>query len=171
MLGLTKNVPPSLYLWSSYDRIWFSGPEKQELLILILIFLRWILLPPTTGSSSPEQIMTLHCRISFSQPWRKSFREVMKFYEIFHETSWNTFHETFFSWKNIPSKFHERFHEISSNRVSWNFIKFGFDRAATLVPENTEETRSWKLSETLLIKGSLCITALYKCCYNYNFSF
>jgi hypothetical protein len=26
-----------LPLWSSYDRIWFSGPDKQEIVILILI--------------------------------------------------------------------------------------------------------------------------------------
>jgi hypothetical protein len=28
-LGVTGNP------WSSYDRIWFSGPDKQEILILI----------------------------------------------------------------------------------------------------------------------------------------
>jgi hypothetical protein len=26
-----------IYLWPSYDRTWFSGPDKQEILILILI--------------------------------------------------------------------------------------------------------------------------------------
>jgi hypothetical protein len=25
------------HLWSSYDRIWFSGPHEQDILILILM--------------------------------------------------------------------------------------------------------------------------------------
>jgi hypothetical protein len=41
------------------------------------------------------------------QPWRKSFREVMKFHEIFHE---KTFRQSFMKFHE---KFHKRFHEIS----------------------------------------------------------
>jgi hypothetical protein len=31
-LSQDRNTSP---LWSSYDRIWFSGPDKQKILILI----------------------------------------------------------------------------------------------------------------------------------------
>jgi hypothetical protein len=37
--GLSRqnhSLVPVHLLWSSYDRIWFSGPNKQEILILIL---------------------------------------------------------------------------------------------------------------------------------------
>jgi hypothetical protein len=37
-------------LWSSYDRIWFSGPDKQETLLLILIQQNWTLLYSTDAS-------------------------------------------------------------------------------------------------------------------------
>jgi hypothetical protein len=59
-----------------------------------------------------------------------------------------------FSWKNIPSKFHEislniswnfmKFHQVEFHEISWNFInlsfmKFGFDRADTC-DTDTEDT-------------------------------
>jgi hypothetical protein len=71
-------------------------------------------------------------------PWRKSFREVIKFHEIvkFHEISWNfmklheKFHKYFMKVHEIFMKFHEisrnfinSFHEILWN-ILWNFMKF-----------------------------------------------
>jgi hypothetical protein len=55
-----------------------------------------------------------------TQPWQKSFREVIKFHKIFHETFFMKKHSVKVSW-NYLMKVHEIFQEIS-----WNFINLSF---------------------------------------------
>jgi hypothetical protein len=44
--------------WSSYDRTWFSGPDKQEILIhMVAVFIRQEDLPDLPGQFSPEALL------------------------------------------------------------------------------------------------------------------
>jgi hypothetical protein len=79
-----------------------------------------------------DVMTTLMCS---QHKWRKSLYEVMnfvmKFYEM-NKKNFMKFHDFFFMRKNPSNvyeiswkfmKFHENVHEISSTRVSWNFMK------------------------------------------------